>query len=108
MKSRNLRGGRQHESFFSRNWTFTLSQGDFTREVDVVKENENLKGEIKALREQLQASSDTIRRIQEGVRGRGKRKNSAHNYSDRHLRRLKKSTVQAVLLLRCHGLSRKV
>ena len=97
VKSRNLRGGRQHDEFFSRSWTITLSQGDFRREVDVVKENEILKGEIKALRQQLQASGDTIRRIQEGVSGRGKRKSSERSYSDRHLWHLKKHRASSSL-----------
>ena len=88
LKSKNVRGGRQREAFFSRSWILKLDLTDFSREVDVAKENEALRKEVKSLKQQVQASSDTIRRVQEGVHGRGKRSNEG-GYSKRHLRRLK-------------------
>lgn len=55
--------------------------------MDVAKENEALRKEVKTLRQQGLALNDTIRRGQ-GVHGRGK-KLKEDGYSKRHLRRFK-------------------
>ena len=72
--------------------------------MDVAKENEALRKEVKTLRQQGLALNDTIRRGQ-GVHGWGK-KLKEDGYSKRHLRRLK-IIVQLALLLHCLGLSEK-
>ena len=92
-KSKSIRGGRQRQAFLSRVWLLKLDLGDFNREAT---ETAVLRNEVKVLRKRVQESSDTIRRIQQGVRGRGK-KSSEDEYSERHLRRLKDSRASSAL-----------
>ena len=92
-KSKCIRGGRQRKAFFSRVWILKLDLCDFSREATEI---DALRNEVKALRKRVQESGDTIRRIQQGVCGRGK-KSSEDEYSERHLRRLKKCRASSAL-----------
>lgn len=64
-------------------WILKLDLGDLSREAT---ETVALRNEVKVLRKRVQESSDTIRRIQQGMGGRGKK--SSEGDFERHLRSL--------------------
>ena len=85
-------GGKQLEAFYSSKWTFKVPA---TNVVDALQELMKLKLDvaeqrIQELKDQLSHTSDKLRKCAEGTEGtRGKRK-SLDEYSERHMRRLKK------------------
>ena len=83
-------------TFFLSLFQMQVGQSSISTVVDLDKENKLLKEEVKSLTTQLHAASDLVRRVQKGEHGRGKRK-ASDEYSDRHLRRLKKDRVCASL-----------
>ena len=89
-QSRCIRGGRQREKFFSKNWTLSLSPSDFTFIASAATEKVELRSRVKSLEQQVSS-------LQHGLHGLRKRTSSVVEYSERHLRRLKKQCAATSL-----------
>ena len=94
-QSRKVRGGVQRRKFYDRKWSFVA---ETVLDTTLKKENEHLKEKVEVLQSKLYSASNVIKSIQGGKVAYKKRTMSECEgavYSERHLRRLKKSRTQS-------------
>ena len=93
LRRRKLKGGRQAISFLKKEWEFKVARQDITTLETSLKENQELQQKVHTLSEELSTVENLLQRVQQGKKNvRGMRRSSAE-YSDRHIRRLKRRCV---------------